>query len=496
MSPRRRFDLVLRSQRVVLPDGEQPAAVCVSGGVVAAILPYGAPVSAAREVDLGSLAVLPGLVDTHVHVNEPGRTEWEGFDSATRAAALGGVTTLIDMPLNSIPPTTTPDALAEKRAAAKEQISIDVGFWGGAVPGNRSELAALYDAGAFGFKCFLADSGVPEFPALDAVEFEATARRAAELGALLIVHAEDQHALDQRRIDQHRGNERVGAANSESGGAAAAQAAPVTEFASFLASRPDAAESAAVTRVLAVARRTGARVHILHLSSAESLPLIAEAKAGGVRVTVETCPHYLFFAAEDIPNAATEYKCCPPIRSAANREQLWAALDSGVIDFVVSDHSPCAPELKQRASGDFATAWGGIASVQLGLPVVWTEARQRGWTLGRIAELMAMRPADFVGLPHKGRIAVGCDADLVVFDPDAEFTVDGATLAHRHPVTPYQGSTLTGVVQATYLRGRLVDDKPYGKLLRRIMSGPRAAASPEPVDGVAAVATEGEAVGA
>ena len=502
MSPRRHFDLVLRSQRVVLPDGEQPAAVCVSGGVVAAILPYQAPASAAREVELGSLAVLPGLVDTHVHVNEPGRTEWEGFDSATRAAALGGVTTLIDMPLNSIPPTTTPDALAGKRAAAKEQIFVDVGFWGGAVPGNRSELAALHDAGAFGFKCFLADSGVPEFPALDAVEFESTARRVAELGALLIVHAEDQHALDRRRFDQHRFDERrvserVSGAPSESGGeVAAGQAAPVTEFASFLASRPDAAESAAVTRVLAVARRTGARVHVLHLSSAESLPLIEEAKAGGVRVTVETCPHYLFFAAENIPDAATEYKCCPPIRSAANREQLWAALDSGLIDFVVSDHSPCTPELKLRTSGDFTTAWGGIASVQLGLPVTWTEARRRGWTLSRIAELMARRPADFVGLPHKGRIAVGCDADLVVFDPDAEFTVDGAALAHRHPVTPYQGTTLTGVVEATYLRGRLVKDKPYGKLLRRIMSGPRAAAALETVDGAAAaVAAEGEVVG-
>ncbi|HEU5356756.1 MAG TPA: allantoinase AllB [Actinocrinis sp.] len=471
MAPRRHFDLVLRSQRVVLPDGEQPAAVCVSGGVVAAILRYDAPASATRVVELGPLAVLPGLVDTHVHINEPGRTEWEGFDSATRAAALGGVTTLIDMPLNSIPPTTTPDALAEKRAAAKEQVSVDVGFWGGAVPGNRSELAALYDAGAFGFKCFLADSGVPEFPALDAVHFESTARRAAELGALLIVHAEDQHVLDNTSTRP---------------------ATPIIEFASFLASRPDAAESVAVAQVLAVARRTGARVHILHLSSAECLPLIEEAKAGGVRVSAETCPHYLYFAAEDVPDAATEYKCCPPIRSAANRERLWAALDSGLIDFVVSDHSPCTPELKQRTTGDFATAWGGIASVQLGLPVVWTEARRRGWALERVAESMASRTADFVGLPHKGRIAVGCDADLVVFDPDAEFTVDGAALEHRHPLTPYQGATLTGVVQATYLRGRLIDDKPFGKLLRRITSGPRTVVQAE---GMAGTPEEREAVG-
>jgi allantoinase len=475
MSPRRHFDLVLRSQRVVLPDGEQPAAVCVSGGVVAAILPPDAAVSATRDKQLGALALLPGLVDTHVHINEPGRTEWEGFESATRAAALGGVTTLIDMPLNSLPPTTTADALAEKRAAAKEQISVDVGFWGGAVPGNRPDLAALYEAGAFGFKCFLADSGVPEFPALDAVEFEATARRAAELGALLIVHAEDQHLLG-------------GAAG---GGAAAS----VTEFASFVASRPDEAESAAVARVLAVSRRTGARVHILHLSSAKSLPLIEEAKAGGVRVTVETCPHYLVFAAEEVPDGATEYKCCPPIRSAANRERLWEALDRGLIDFIVSDHSPCTPELKQRAAGDFATAWGGIASVQLALPAVWTEARRRGWNLGRVAELMARRTADFVGLPHKGRIAVGCDADLVAFDADAEFTVDGAALAHRNSLTPYQGRTLTGHVQATYLRGQRVGAKPHGKLLRRIMSGPRLAATAENPEGADASPAECEAIG-
>lgn len=457
MSPRRRFDLVLRSERVALPDGEQPACVCVSGSVVAAIMPYDAPVRAARDVQLGPLALLPGMVDTHVHVNEPGRTDWEGFASATRAAALGGVTTLIDMPLNCLPPTTTPGALAHKRAVAKDRISVDVGFWGGAVPGNLADFPALHDAGAFGFKCFLADSGVPEFPALDADEFEAAAWRVAELGATLIVHAEDQQALDTQN-PRARG------------------AGPATGYASFLASRPDAAETAAVARVLDVARRTGARVHILHLSSASCLPLIEEAKAGGVRVTVETCPHYLLFAAEQIPDGATAYKCCPPIRSAANRERLWQALDSGLIDFVVSDHSPCPPDLKHPDTGDFAAAWGGIASVQLGLAAVWTSARERGWTPARVADLMARRPADFVGLPHKGRIDVGCDADLVVFDPDAEFPVDGALLAHRHPVTPYHGSTLTGVVRTTYLRGRPVGPEPHGKLLRRIMSSPRAAA--------------------
>ncbi|MGH6656340.1 MAG: allantoinase AllB, partial [Actinocrinis sp.] len=399
--------------------------------------------------------------------NEPGREEWEGFTSATRAAARGGITTLIDMPLNCVPPTTTAAALAQKRLAAKEKLAVDVGFWGGAVPANldpdapagadtgTDELAAMHDAGVFGFKCFLSDSGVPEFPALDADRFEAAALRAARLGAMLIVHAEDQAALDAAR----------GAGAAESG--ARSSGGPAREYAHFLASRPDVAETAAIARVVEVARRTGARVHILHLSSALALPLIAAAKADGVALTVETCPHYLLFAAEDVPHGATEFKCCPPIRSAENRERLWEALGSGLIDFDVSDHSPCTPDLKRRASGDFAAAWGGIASVQLSLPAVWTAASRRGWGLARVVELMSSRPADFAGLPHKGRIEVGCDADLVVFDPDASFTVDAAKLAHRHPVTPYHGVTLTGVVKATYLRSLPVKKTAQGKPLRR-----------------------------
>jgi allantoinase len=472
---RRGYDLVLRSRRAVLPGGERPAAVCVSGGHIAAVLPVDATVHSRRDQDLGDLALLPGLVDTHVHVNEPGRTEWEGFASATRAAALGGVTTLIDMPLNSVPPTTTPAALAEKRAAAKEQCFVDVGFWGGAVPDNRDSLLALHDAGVFGFKCFLADSGVPEFPALDSAGLEAVALRLAGIGATLIVHAESQHVLDRH--------------------AAPAEGADPRSFADFLATRPDDAETAAIAEVLAVARRTGARVHILHLSSAAPLGLITQARAAGLPVTAETCPHYLTLAAEDVPDGATEYKCCPPIRSAANRDRLWEALDSGLIDFVVSDHSPCTPELKLRASGDFAAAWGGIASVQLGLPAVWTEARRRGWTLERVVELMSRRTADFAGLPHKGRIDVGCDADLVVFDPEAEFTVDAGLLAHRNPVTPYHGSTLTGVVQTTYVRGYAVDDQPTGKLLRRITNYGHRTAEPDTA-AAAAGAAPAEAVAA
>ena len=465
-----RYDLILRSRRVVLPEGERPAAVCVSGGTIAAVLPHDAPADATRDFYLGELAVLPGLVDTHVHVNEPGRTEWEGFESATRAAALGGVTTLIDMPLNSIPPTTTPAALALKRATARGKCSVDVGFWGGAVPDNGSELAALHEAGVFGFKCFLADSGVPEFPALDASGLEAAARRVAELGATLIVHAEDQHVLDGYECAHAEPGDEGEHESGSGSGSGDYPAGGVVDFESFLASRPDAAESAAVAHVLAVARRTGARVHILHLSSAAPLALIEAARASGVRVSAETCPHYLVFSAEDVPVGATEFKCCPPIRSAANRDQLWAALEQGLIDFVVSDHSPCTADLKVRSTGDFAAAWGGIASVQLGLPAVWTEARRRGWPLSRVVELMARRTADFVGLPYKGRIAVGCDADLVVFDADASFTVDAADLAHRNPITPYHGKTLTGAVRATYLHGELVGETQSGRLLRRVGS--------------------------
>jgi allantoinase len=435
------FDLVLRSRRTVLTDGMGSAAVCVADSRISAVLPYDTPVDAAEEWDLGDLALLPGLVDTHVHVNEPGRTAWEGFASATRAAALGGVTTLIDMPLNAIPPTTTPAGLAAKRAAAQGQCHVDVGFWGGAVPDNADDLARLHEAGVFGFKCFLADSGVPEFPALDSVELEAVARRVAEFDGLLIVHAEDPAVLAGHRAG--------------------------TRFGDFLASRPDAAETSAVATVLDAARHSGARIHILHLSSAEPLPLIEAARAEGLRVSVETCPHYLVFDADEVPDGATEFKCCPPIRSAANRERLWEALESGLIDFVVSDHSPCTPDLKLLDTGDFAAAWGGIASIQLGLSAVWTSARDRGWPLDRVVDRMARRTADFVGLPHKGRIAEGCDADLLVFDPEAVFRVDAVALAHRNPVTPYHGRTLTGVVRATFLRGVEPGATPHGNLLRR-----------------------------
>ncbi len=440
------LDLVLRARRVVSGGVEAPRTVAVAGGRIVAVEPYDAALGAAEVVELDEDVVLmPGLVDSHVHVNEPGRTPWEGFASATRAAAAGGVTTIVDMPLNSVPPTTTAANLHVKRAAAAGQAYVDVAFWGGAVPGNLAELRGLHEAGVSGFKCFLVDSGVPEFPPLGADELEAALREVASLDSLMVVHAEDADTI----------------------GHAVAPSGPA--YGDFLRSRPRGAENLAVARVVELARRTGARVHVLHLSSADVLPMLASARRDGVRLTVETCPHYLTFDAEDIPDGATPLKCCPPIREAANREQLWAGLAEGVLDCVVTDHSPCTADLKRLDTGDFGMAWGGIASLQLGLAAVWTQARERGHGLTDVARWMAEHPARQAGLPGKGRIAVGCAADLAVVAPDETFVVDPARLHHKNPVTAYAGRTLRGVVRQTWLAGRRVDlhDEPRGRLLSR-----------------------------
>ena len=460
------FDLVVRAPRALIDGTFQAVEIGIVGGrigvIVAAAIPPGTIVASSNVAGSSTLGnpilrgletltlapdevLIPGLVDTHVHVNEPGRTEWEGFASATRAAAAGGVTTIIDMPLNSIPPTTTVAGLAAKRAVAAGVI--DIGFWGGAVPGNLGSLRALHDEGVFGFKAFLAPSGVEEFAHLDSDELERALVEVASLDSVLIVHAEDPGVLD---------------AYANSGG---------RDYRRFVESRPDAAETTAIERVIEGVRRTGARAHILHLSSARSLPALRAARAEGLPITVETCPHYLVLAEELIPDGATAFKCCPPIRDESNRDQLWAALLEGDIDMVVTDHSPSTAALKHAGEGDFGVAWGGIAGLQLGLAAVWTQASRRGIPLERVVEWMSRRPADLVGLAHKGRIAVGADADLVAFAPEARFTVDAAQLLHKNAVSAYDGMPVRGLVRRTWLRGRPIstgaDGRGAGRLLRR-----------------------------
>ncbi len=440
------LDLVVRAERAIIAGGQRSVAVGVLDGTVVAVESFAADLRADQVVELGPDEVLmPGVVDSHVHVNDPGRTEWEGFASATRAAAAGGVTTIVDMPLNSIPPTVDLAALEVKRKTAAGQSYVDVGFWGGAVPGNLADLAPLHDAGVFGFKCFLLHSGVDEFAPLDTAGLEAAMREIAGFDGLLIVHAEDAHAIDHAP-EPHGGH-----------------------YADFLASRPRDAENRAVRQLIDLSRATGCRVHVLHVSSAEALPVLAEARRGGVRVTAETCPHYLSFAAEEIPDGATLYKCCPPIRERDNRDRLWDGLRDGVLDLVVSDHSPSTIELKRLEEGDFGTAWGGISSLQVSLPAVWTEARRRGHDLVDVARWMCEAPAAQTGMRGKGRIALGCDADFAVLAPEETFVVDARNLHHKNAVTPYAGRELAGVVRSTWLRGARIDldADPRGRLLRR-----------------------------
>jgi len=425
----RAVDLVVRAERAVI-DGEiRSAAVAVADGMICAVGPIGADYRAAEQIRLGEEAVLlPGFVDTHVHINEPG-TDWEGFATATAAAAAGGITTLVDMPLDSDPVTTTVDALRAKQEAAQGNCEVDVAFWGGVVPGNLSELGELAAAGVRGFKCFLTDSGNPNFPPLDADEFRRAVAHVSDMDAVLLVHAECNHLVTGSPRPAGRG------------------------YASFLASRPDASEERAVALVIDAARETGARVHVVHVSSARVLPMLADAKRSGVRITAETCPHYLIFAAEDIPDGATQFAACPPIREGDNRGLLWQGLADGTLDMIVSDHSPCTPAMK--ADGDFGRVFGGISSLEVGPRAGWTHAVQRGFGLVELCRWMCEQPAALAGLGDRGRIAVGQRADLCAFEPDAEQSVHAATLRHRHAVTPYDGAVLRGSVVQTWVAGRL-----------------------------------------
>lgn len=442
-------DQVLRSRRVVTPGGVREAAVVIRDGKVAAVLapsevPAGLPVE-----DMGDKVLMPGVVDCHAHINEPGRTEWEGFETATRAAAAGGITTVVDMPLNSIPATTTREALRQKAAAAEGHCTIDYGFWGGVIPGNAGELGGMIDAGVTGFKCFLIHSGVDEFPHVTREDLERAMPILARRGVPLIVHAE--MTPDER---PPQGDTRT--------------------YRSYLESRPRRWEDDAIRMMIELCREHRGRVHIVHLSSSDALPDIAAARREGLPFGAETCPHYLTFDAEHIPDGATYLKCAPPIREAENREKLWEGLGRGDIDMVVSDHSPCTPGLKHLDRGDFAAAWGGIASLQFSLPAVWTGAKARGHGLESLVRWMCQNPARLTGLDGvKGSIAPGADADLIVFDPEATFTPEPSRVLHRHSLTPYAGRALVGVVERTYVRGQQVQargeftKRPVGQWVRR-----------------------------
>ncbi|MFT4009598.1 MAG: allantoinase AllB [Nocardioidaceae bacterium] len=441
-----RIDAV-QGRRVLVGDDFVPATVTFHHGVITGLEPFEYEPDGFVYRAPDSAYVVPGVVDTHVHINEPGRAEWEGFASATEAAALGGATTLVDMPLNSIPPTTTLAALRTKQEAAAGKLMVDVGFWGGAVPGNLADLERLWEAGVMGFKCFLSDSGVPEFPPLDPVGFRSALAEIARFDGLVIVHAEDPGIL------------------------AAAPSPPSRAYADFLLSRPDESEVVAIRRVIAGARETGARVHVLHLSSARALALIADARSEGLPVTVETCPHYLCFAAEQIPDAAPQFKCCPPIRDSGNREELWSGLRAGVIDCIVSDHSPATADEKTRGDGDLQRAWGGVSGLQVGFSAVAQEARRRGIALSRVSNWMSRNTADLVGLTGKGRIAVGADADLAIYDTGVNYRIDVRRLAHRNPISAYDGMRYGGRIVRTVIRGDAIDverpDHDWGRILAR-----------------------------
>jgi allantoinase len=426
------------ARRVVTPDGMRPAAILVKGEQIQAVVsPDQIPAEGYKVRDFGEAAILPGLVDSHVHINDPGRAEWEGFETATRAAAAGGYTLLVDMPLNCLPATTTVTALEAKRAAAQDRCRVDWAAWGGVVHDNQSDIEALAAAGVVGFKCFLINPGIDGFTMVTEQQLRATLPHVARTGLPLLVHAELPGPIDQARD--------------------ALAGADWNCYSTYLQSRPDEAELAAIRLMLSLCHEYGFRLHIVHLSSSQALPELRAARDEGLAVSVETCPHYLHLYAETIANGATLSKCAPPIRRRENCERLWQGLRDGTIDLVVTDHSPCPPGMKRLAEGNFRTAWGGIASLSVVLPLMWTEASRRGFTLLDLASWMASAPARLAGCDtRKGRIAANYDADFVVFDPDREFSVTEDRLHYRHPVSPYLGETLRGVVKATYLRGNPV----------------------------------------
>lgn len=421
----------LHSTRVITPTGVIEATLILADGKIKDVLLGRVEQPGIPFESFGDKVIMPGVIDAHVHINEPGRTEWEGFETATKAAAAGGITTLIEMPLNASPVTTTVEALKLKLDAAKRKLQVNVGFYGGVIPSNIDDLDGLLNAGVFGIKAFLTHSGIDEFPNVT----EADLRRAMPVlkkhDAKLLVHCELETIPAPRPTDSR-------------------------SYQQYLASRPAQWETDAIALMIRLSEEFDVHVHIVHVSAAEALPLIRDAKKRGLRITAETCPHYLFFCAEEIPDGATEFKCAPPIRERANNELLWEALKDGTIDFVATDHSPAPPDIKEQQSGDFMKAWGGIAGLQFLLPAFWTDAKERDFSVMDVARLLCEHPADFLGLKQKGRIAPSCDADLVIWDPEASFVVKGEMVQHRHKLTPYVARSFFGVVERTVVAGRNV----------------------------------------
>lgn len=444
----------IQSRSLLLPDSAQklpqlkPGVIYVESGKISKIASQIDPNFNGQVVDVGEDVVMPGLCDTHVHMNEPGRTDWEGIETATRAAAAGGITTLVDMPLNSIPPTTTVEALEIKRASAKKTAYVDYGFWGGVIPGNQKDLEPLIAAGVLGFKAFMIDSGVSEFPMAPEAVLKESLPILAKKGVPLLVHAEVEGHVDVNHPSPR-------------------------SYVHYLESRPQSWEVEAIRKIIDLAKESKARVHVVHLSASEALHDIEKAKTEKVAITAETCPHYLTLRSEEIQDGATHFKCAPPIRENENREKLWEGLNRGLISFIVSDHSPCTPKLKNFETGDFDSAWGGIAGLQFSLPVIWTEMVSRGLTLGHLSHWMAHSTASFLKIQGKpGRIEVGADADLVVWDPKSQFVLTESQIFHRHKVTPYLGMKLQGVVKKTFVRGEQVYDLgkfkgPIGREVKR-----------------------------
>ncbi|MBT4155678.1 MAG: allantoinase AllB [Candidatus Marinimicrobia bacterium] len=439
-------DFAIASQKVLTLEGEKPAAILIKGEKILDVVSIeNIPENCPTE-DMGNNVIMPGLVDAHVHINEPGRTDWEGFETATKAAAAGGITTIVDMPLNCIPVTTTVDALNQKIIATKDQLWIDCGFYGGLIPDNIQDLESLADAGVLGFKAFLSPSGIDEFPNISEKHLREALHILAKKGIPVLVHAELEN----------------GATSSEEN----------KTYKYFQESRPKSWENNAIKLLIQLCREFNVHIHIVHLSSADILPEIAQTRKDGFPLTVETCPHYLHFSSERISDGDTRFKCAPPIWNGENRENLWAGLEEGIINFITSDHSPCTPELKNLEAGNFEKAWGGISSLQFALPVIWTECKQRGYSLEQLINWMSNQPAKFIGKDQqKGQISPGFDADLVCWNPDKKYIIKKEAIHHKNKLTPYEGESLYGVVNATFLRGQKVYENgqflgnPKGKII-------------------------------